>query len=89
LRRDAIVKWKGSSEEEGVKDFEVCNVCGYFEHNRDMSYYRKYPYVVRKAVSFGQRVGDVFRHAAIFPLDSFRFLPAIVFNGLRSAARGE
>lgn len=62
---------------------------GNFGHNRDMSYYRKYPYVVRKVVSFSRRVGDVFRHAAIFPLDSFRFLPAIVFNGLRSAARGE
>ncbi len=48
---------------------------GSFGRNRDMSYYSKYPYVIRKAVSFGRRVGDVFRHARIFPLDSLRFLP--------------
>ena len=62
---------------------------GNFGHNRDLSYYRKYPYVIRKAVSFGYRVGDVCRHARIFPLDSLRFLPRITFEGLRSAARGE
>ena len=62
---------------------------GNFGHNRDLSYYRKYPYVIRKAVSFGYRVGDVCRHARIFPLDSLRFFPRITFEGLRSAARGE
>jgi hypothetical protein len=54
-----------------------------------MSYFSKYPYVVRKAVSFGRRVGAVFRHTRIFPLDSLRFLLRIVFVGLRAAARGE
>lgn len=62
---------------------------GNFGHNRDMSYYSKYPYVVRKAISFCQRIGDVCCHGLIFPLDSLRFFPSIVFNGLRSAARGE
>ena len=62
---------------------------GNFGHNRDMSYYSKYPYVIRRAISFGRRVGDVFRHARIFPLDSLRFLPRILFVGLRAAARGE
>ena len=46
-------------------------------------------YIVRKILSFGQRIGDLYRHAFIFPLDSVRFLPAIVFNSLRSAAHGE
>ena len=82
---DGGTRWK--RKDERILRF-VLSV-GKFGHNRDMSYYMKYPYVVRKAVSFGRRVGDVFRHAAIFPLDSFRFLSAIVFNGLRSAARGE
>lgn len=62
---------------------------GNFGHNRDKSYFGKYPYVIRKTISFGRRVGDLYRHARIFPLDSFRFLPAIAINGVRSAIRGE
>lgn len=62
---------------------------GNFGQNRDMSYYSKYSYVVRKAISLWRRTGDVCRHMFVFPLDSIRFLPNILFNGLRSAARGE
>lgn len=62
---------------------------GNFGHNRDMSYYAKYPYLYRKAISLWQRVGDFCRHALIFPLDSVRFFPSMVFNGLRSAFKGE
>lgn len=62
---------------------------GNFGQNRDMSYYTKYPYLIRKAISMFQRFGDLCRHARIFPMDSLRFFPRIMFNGLRSAARGE
>lgn len=70
-------------------------ICGFimkvgnFGKNRDMSYFRKYPYLVRKTISFGRRCGDLFRHAIIFPFDLIRFFPSIVFNGVRSALRGE
>jgi len=46
-------------------------------------------YVVRKAFSMFRRIGDLINHARIFPLDSLRFFPNIMFNGLRSAMRGE
>ena len=46
-------------------------------------------YVVRKAFSMGRRIGDLINHARIFPLDSLRFFPRIMFNGVRSAIRGE
>lgn len=62
---------------------------GNFGHNRDMSYYSKYPFVLRKAISLGLRIGDICRHVLIFPVDSMRFFPGIVLNGLRSAANGE
>ena len=62
---------------------------GNFGHNRDQSYYSRYPFLVRKAISMGRRCGDLVRHTLIFPLDSLRFFPSIVFNGLRNAARGE
>ena len=62
---------------------------GNMGHNRDMSHFSKYPYLIRKCVSMGRRIGDLINHARIFPLDSLRFFPRIMFNGVRSAVRGE
>ena len=56
---------------------------------RDKSYFYKYPYVLRKVVSFGRRCGDLLRVAGVFPMDSLRFFPLIVFYGVKSVARGE
>ena len=56
---------------------------------RDKSYFGKYPYVIRKLISFSRRCGDLLRVARVFPMDSLRFFPSIVFRGLKSAARGE
>lgn len=69
-----------------IKDFLL--EVGNFGHNRDTSYYSKYPFVIRKAVSFGRRFGDVLRHSRIFPVDSLRFLVGITINGLKSAVHG-
>ena len=38
---------------------EFVLMSGNFGHNRDHSYFEKYPYLVRKCVSFGRRVGDL------------------------------
>lgn len=62
---------------------------GNMGHNRDMSHYYKYPYLLRKCASMGRRIGDLINHARIFPLDSLIFFPRIMFNGLRSAVKGE
>ena len=68
---------------------EFVLMSGNFGHNRDHSYFEKYPYLVRKCVSFGRRVGDLARHARIFPFDSLRFFPAMLVNGVRSVVNGE
>ena len=62
---------------------------GNMGHNRDMSYYNTKPYLIQKAISVRYRCVDLLRHMAIFPLDSIRFFPRIMINGLRSAVRGE
>lgn len=62
---------------------------GNMGQNRDMSYFEKNPYLVRKVYSLGRRCSDLIRHARIFPLDSLRFFPRILFNGLTSILRGE
>lgn len=58
---------------------------GNFGHNRDSSYYTKYPFVIRKVISLSRRLADLFRHSRHFPLDSIRFLPSLMFTGIRSA----
>ena len=45
-------------------------------------------FLVRKAVSFCQRVKDFFNYARFFPMNAVRFFLAIVFNGFREAAKG-
>lgn len=82
---DDAPKWNRKAEL--IKAFVL--LVGTFGQNRDMSYYGKYPYLVRKCISMSQRVGDLVSHSRIFPLDSLRFFPRIIFNGLRSAMRGE
>ena len=62
---------------------------GNFGHNRDMSYYSKYHYFLRKMISLKQRLGDLLNHARIFPINTLRFTPVIMYHGLRSAAKGE
>lgn len=62
---------------------------GNMGHNRDMSHFSKQPYLIRKCVSMGRRIGDLINHARIFPLNSLRFFPSIMWNGMRSAIRGE
>lgn len=78
-------KWRKKADRICSFILEVGN----FGHNRDNSYYSKYPYVVRKAMSFGRRCSDLWRHAKIFPIDSLRFFPNIVYSGLRSVSKGE
>ncbi len=74
---------------KGERILEFVLKTGNFGHNRDRSYFQKYPFLVRKTISMGRRCGDLIRHVRIFPLDSIRFFPSIIFNGLRSAATGE
>ncbi len=81
---DASERWKRKAKR--IRRFILMS--GNFGHNRDNSF-RKCPYIIRKAYSMGRRIGDAANHARIFPLDSIRFLPRIVLNGLRSAMRGE
>lgn len=79
------VKWKKKASR--ISDF-VMEV-GNMGHNRDMSYFEKYPYLIRKVCSLCRRLSDLISHARIFPMDSLRFFPRIMFNGIRSALRGE
>lgn len=80
-------KSKWSRKADRICDFII--EVGNFGHNRDSSYFQNKPYMIRKAKSFARRCGDLLRHVDIFPIESIRFFPCILFNGLRSAINGE
>lgn len=61
---------------------------GNMGHNRDNNYYGNYPFAIRKSISFGRRLSDIFNHVKIFPLDSICFFPTMFFNGLKLAVKG-
>ena len=78
-------KWKRKADRICSFILEVGN----FGNKRDMSYFEKYSYLIRKVCSMGRRCGDLIHHARIFPMDSLRFFPSIMYNGFMSAVRGE
>lgn len=82
---DESHRW--SKKANRIIDFIMMS--GNMGHNRDMSHFSDKPYLIRKCISMHRRIGDLINHARIFPLDSLRFFPKIMFNGLRSAVRGE
>lgn len=76
----------------GKKADKICDFIlevGNFGHNRDNSYFQKHSYFVQKCISAWRRVNDLYRHAAIFPINSVRFFFGIMYNGIVSAIRGE
>lgn len=60
---------------------------GNFGQNRD-SKYKQYPFVLKKFFAMTRRLGDLLNHALIFPMDSIRFCPGIMINGIHAAAKG-
>ena len=78
-------KWKRKADMICAFILEVGNM----GHNRDKSYFAKSPYLIRKVCSMGRRCGDLIHHARLFPMDFLRFFPYVMYNGIRSAVRGE
>lgn len=65
--------------------FEVGN----FGHNRDRSYFKKYPYLVRKAISLKRKGSDIFHHYCIFPANSIRFFFRFLSGGIAAVINGK
>lgn len=78
------MKWKKKADLICKFVIEVGNM----GHKRDMSYYGEKPFLIRKAISMGQRCRDLMRHTNLFPLDSIRFMPYLLYNGFLSALKG-
>ncbi len=61
---------------------------GNFGHNRDVTYYVKYPFLIRKTISLWRRTTDAIRYLFIFPVDSVSFYCRTLFKGFSLAAKG-
>lgn len=82
---DSGSRWSGNARSILEHIFETGN----FGHNRDNSYFHRYPFVVRKFISLHRHTRDiVLRHLVLFPLDSIRLFFRMLTSGLRSAAKG-
>lgn len=62
---------------------------GNFGHNRDKSYYSKYPYLVYKAISLWGHIRDSFKRLMIFPLDSVKVFGLTLVSGVKAVAEGK
>lgn len=77
-------KWKRKAERICQFVLEVGN----FGHNRDADT-RKYPFVIRKAISLWWRTVDSFRHFFIFPMNSLKVWMHVIKTGVIVAASGK
>lgn len=73
-------KWSKKADKICAFVLEVGN----FGHNVDASYYSKFPLLIRKAISMWKRIKSLLRHASIFPWHTFRFMPHVIYTGLKA-----
>lgn len=78
-------KWTRKAKK--IQEFIISS--GNFGHNSDVSYFVKYPFLIRKTVSMWHRVKAMLQHASIFPFQTVQYLPHVLYSGLWSAVRGE
>lgn len=80
-----------SNKQEWVKKAErilaLIIETGNFGHNRDVSYYSKYPFLVQKSISLWRYTKDSARQFLIFPIDSIKVWFRILTKGIRDAIR--
>ena len=81
---DHSAKWKRKASLIKTFVMEVGN----FGNKRDLTYHKKYPFVIRKSLSVIHRLRDVLRHAQLFPLDSLRFFFNMMCVGLQNSTMG-
>lgn len=73
-------KWSKKADRICAFILEVGN----FGHNIDNSYYKKQSLFVRKTISMWRRIRSLIQHASFFPWHTFRFLPHVIYTGLKA-----
>ncbi len=79
------IKWKRKAER--VLDYIL--EAGNFGHNRDYSYYKKYPFLIYKAISLLRHLKDGFCLLKIYPVDSLLVTSRRLRVGIKAALTGK
>ncbi len=87
MQKNAIPFYDAQFRGKGSRLIDFVMEVGNMGHNRDMSYLCNKNFVVRKAISLKQRIGDMSRHARIFPLDSLKFFWGITVTGVKAVIK--
>ena len=82
---DEARKWKRKARRINAFLLEVGN----FGHNRDDSFYSKYPYLVYKTISFWRHLADFCTHFMIFPRNSLNVFSYTLASGFKALGKGE
>ena len=61
---------------------------GSFGHNRDYSFYDKYPYLIFKLISLWRHTIDAYSYCRIFPLDSIKLWMQMIYRGIGQVTKG-
>ena len=88
---EAIPLYSSSTKwsRKGNRVMSFVQESGNFGHNRDNTYYQKYPYFVYKTISFGRLLKDIIRYAVIFPIDSEKILLRRTITGFEWVLKGK
>ena len=82
---DPSKKWCKNADR--ILDFIL--VTGNFGHKRDMSYFTKYPYLIRKGISAWKHTCDSFRFILIFPWDTIKTWCSMIGYGIKKTIEGK
>ncbi len=69
--------------------FEFILETGNMGHNRDMSYFTKYPYLIRKGISVWKYTCESFRYKRIFLGDTVKTWCSMVWYGIKKTVEGK
>lgn len=60
---------------------------GNFGHNRDYSYYTKYPYLIYKTISLWRHTKDSYRFIKVFPIDTVKVWWRMIMVGVKEVLK--
>ena len=83
LLYDKSQKWKRKAD----RILSIIMETGNFGHNRDTSYYQKYPFLVYKTISLMKNTRDSIRHLMVFPKDAARVWFIRLGEGVREVLK--
>lgn len=75
--------------QKGKRVMALIMEAGNFGQNRDISYFKKYPYLVRKTISLWRHSSDCLKRLLIFPKDTVLIWGRIISNGVVNTLKGK